>query len=38
MNIKEICKEVGFEDPYYFSRMFKKQIGISPMQYKKSFS
>ncbi|GEL11304.1 transcriptional regulator, AraC family [Flavobacterium glycines] len=38
MSIKEICKEVGFEDPYYFSRMFKKQIGISPMQYKKSLS
>jgi len=35
LNIKEICKEVGFDDPYYFSRMFKKQIGISPMQYKK---
>ncbi len=38
LSIKEICKEVGFEDPYYFSRMFKKQIGVSPMQYKKSHS
>lgn len=38
LNIKEICKKVGFEDPYYFSRMFKKQIGISPMQYKKSLN
>jgi len=37
-NIKEISKEVGFDDPYYFSRMFKKQIGISPMQYKKEHS
>ena len=36
LTIKEICREVGFDDPYYFSRMFKKQIGISPMQYKKS--
>ncbi|HTG65488.1 MAG TPA: helix-turn-helix domain-containing protein [Flavobacterium sp.] len=36
LNIKEICKEVGFDDPYYFSRMFKKQIGLSPMQYKKT--
>lgn len=36
LNIKEICKKVGFEDPYYFSRMFKKQIGLSPMQYKKA--
>ncbi|MFA9195033.1 AraC family transcriptional regulator [Flavobacterium sp. FBOR7N2.3] len=36
LNIKEICKEVGFDDPYYFSRMFKKQIGLPPMQYKKT--
>ncbi|MEO8254922.1 MAG: AraC family transcriptional regulator [Flavobacterium sp.] len=36
LNIKEIGKEVGFDDPYYFSRMFKKQIGLSPMQYKKT--
>lgn len=36
MNSKEICKKVGFEDPFYFSRMFKKQIGLSPIQYKKT--
>lgn len=35
LNIKEIAKEVGFDDPYYFSRSFKNQIGLSPMQYKK---
>jgi AraC family transcriptional regulator of arabinose operon len=35
LNIKEICKEVGFDDPYYFSRMFKKQIGVSPSEYRK---
>ena len=33
--IKEICNEVGFDDPYYFSRMFKKQIGVSPSEYRK---
>lgn len=38
MNIKEICKEVGFDDPYYFSRMFKKQIGMAPLQYRKTHS
>lgn len=38
MNIKEICKEVGFEDPYYFSRMFKKQIGMAPIEYRKTHS
>lgn len=33
-NIKEICNELGFEDPYYFSRLFKKVMGISPVNYK----
>ncbi|MDQ5929228.1 MAG: hypothetical protein QG594_1006 [Bacteroidota bacterium] len=36
LTIKEICKEVGFEDPYYFSRMFKKQLGLSPSAYRKN--
>ncbi len=35
MNIKEICKKIGFDDPYYFSRMFKKQMHLSPIQYRK---
>jgi AraC-like DNA-binding protein len=38
MNIKEICTEVGFDDPYYFSRMFKKQMGQSPLRYRKASS
>jgi AraC family transcriptional regulator of arabinose operon len=33
-NIKEICAELGFDDPYYFSRLFKKLMGISPVKYK----
>jgi AraC family transcriptional regulator of arabinose operon len=33
-NIKEICAELGFDDPYYFSRLFKKLIGMSPVNYK----
>jgi len=32
--IKEICKELGFNDPYYFSRLFKKIMGVSPAHYK----
>jgi len=28
--IKEICYEVGFESEFYFSRLFKKKIGVSP--------
>lgn len=34
LNIKEICSEVGFDDPYYFSRLFKKLMGMSPAKYK----
>ncbi|WP_114783535.1 AraC family transcriptional regulator [Botryobacter ruber] len=33
-SIKEICLELGFEDPYYFSRLFKKLMGLSPSQYR----
>lgn len=28
--VSEIAYEVGFSDPYYFSRAFKKEFGLSP--------
>lgn len=34
-SIKQISKEVGYNDPNYFSRVFKKQTGYSPSKYKK---
>lgn len=33
--VKEIANLCGFEDPYYFSRLFKKLTSISPEGYKK---
>ncbi len=33
ITIKEIASLVGFEDPYYFSRVFKKVTGKSPSQW-----
>lgn len=33
-SIKEICRELSFDDPYYFSRLFKKLMGVSPIQYR----
>ncbi|MEJ2507417.1 MAG: response regulator, partial [Ignavibacteriaceae bacterium] len=33
--IAEICYKVGFNDQAYFSRVFKKQFGCSPSEYKK---
>lgn len=32
--MKEICIEVGFESEYYFSRIFKNKIGISPSRFR----
>jgi len=34
LRIKEIAMEFGFEDPYYFSRLFTKTMGVSPTDYR----
>jgi AraC-like DNA-binding protein len=34
-SVKEIAVDVGFSDPFYFSRMFKKLMGVAPTVYKK---
>ncbi|VGO18006.1 AraC family transcriptional regulator [Pontiella sulfatireligans] len=34
LSIKEVSDRVGFEDPYYFSRCFKKIAGLSPRHYR----
>ncbi|WP_354667729.1 MULTISPECIES: AraC family transcriptional regulator [Amphritea] len=33
--VAEVAFMVGYEDAYYFSRIFKKVMGISPTQYRK---
>lgn len=35
MNIREISQTLGFNDPLYFSRIFKKLTGRSPLDYRK---
>ncbi len=35
MKINQISMLVGFEDPFYFSRIFTKTMGISPSAYRK---
>ena len=35
MHIKEIAAELDFEDQFYFSRLFRKVIGESPLAYRK---
>ncbi|SET04160.1 AraC-like ligand binding domain-containing protein [Paenibacillus sp. NFR01] len=34
LSIKEVCHALGFKDPYYFSRLFRKIIGLSPTDYR----
>lgn len=35
LTVKEISASIGMEDPYYFSRMFKKLMGQAPTEYRK---
>ena len=35
-NIGEIAEIVGYDNPLYFSRVFKKEYGVSPAQYRKN--
>ena len=35
MNISEIAYNLGFSDPLYFSKYFKKEVGVAPQQYRK---
>jgi AraC family transcriptional regulator, transcriptional activator of pobA len=32
--IAEIAYHLGFEHPPYFSRLFKKEVGLTPVEYK----
>ena len=34
MYVYEIAQQLGYKDQYYFSRLFKKVVGMSPKEYK----
>ncbi|MDN5276704.1 MAG: two-component system, response regulator YesN [Clostridiales bacterium] len=36
LSIVAIASQVGYEDASYFSKVFKKYVGISPAQYRKN--
>ena len=33
-NVKDVCYQVGYKDPNYFTRVFKKICGVTPTEYK----
>jgi AraC-like DNA-binding protein len=32
--VEQIAESLGFDDPFYFSRLFKSKTGLSPRQYR----
>ncbi|PWU70310.1 response regulator transcription factor [Gracilibacillus dipsosauri] len=35
--LKEIALDIGYKDPNYFSRVFKKEVGLSPSEYRNKY-
>ena len=33
-SVKNVAHLSGFSDPFYFSSVFKKEMGVSPKEYK----
>ena len=34
-SVRLVAADVGYSDPYYFSRLFKKKMGMTPLKYRK---
>ncbi|WP_170311516.1 response regulator [Vallitalea okinawensis] len=37
ISIQQVGRAIGIQDPYYFNKVFKKYVGISPSVYKKAW-
>ncbi len=35
LHVNQVCHKVGIEDPYYFSRLFRKRTGSSPSAWRR---
>lgn len=38
LTIKQVARKVGFDDYFYFNKVFKKYYGLTPGQYKEKYS
>ena len=38
MTVAEICYEVGFSGPSYFTETFRKKLGCSPSAYRRNLA
>lgn len=36
LSVKEIAYQLGFQDPFYFSRFFKRHVSKSPIEYRQT--
>ncbi|WBW98227.1 response regulator [Oceanirhabdus sp. W0125-5] len=35
LSVKEVCYEIGYRDPNYFSKAFRKATGVTPTEFRK---
>ncbi|MBA3708198.1 MAG: AraC family transcriptional regulator [Planctomycetes bacterium] len=38
LSVAQVSVSVGFADPFYFSRQFRRRYGLSPMQYRRKLA
>ena len=37
MAVEAVANEVGYEDTSFFGRLFRRKVGLTPVQYRKRF-
>jgi AraC-like DNA-binding protein len=36
--LDDVAYEIGYEDPTFFRRLFKREVGLTPAAYRRKFS